>query len=108
MTICTLTSPNTGCLRSELTDGLEGIPFDEGRPHRTVQLCRKMEDDTRCILIGLLQEYQDVFTFGTEEMSGISPAVIEHQLNIDPPNKPMAQKKGHIGSERAATMTAEV
>lgn len=35
-----------------------------------------------CILVGLLQEYQDVFAFGPEEMLDVNPTMIEHWVNI--------------------------
>ena len=53
----------------------------------------------------LLQEYWDIFTFGSEEMPSIDPVIMEHKLNVDPP---IIQKKRHIGPERVAAATAEV
>jgi len=41
-------------------------------------------------------------------MSGISPGIIEHRLNVDPAHKPVAQKKRHIGPEPTAAATMEV
>jgi len=67
-----------------------------------------MEDDNRCTLINLLRKHQDIFTFSPKEMPGISLVVIEHWLNVDPADKPVIQKKRHMGLERAATATAEV
>ena len=41
-------------------------------------------------------------------MPGIDPAVMEHELNIDPLYKPVIQKKQHMGLERAVAVTTEV
>jgi len=49
---------------------------------------------TRHSLVGLLQEYRDVFAFSPEEMPGIDPTVMEHKLNMGP--------------EQAAKATVEV
>ena len=67
-----------------------------------------MDDDTRHALVGLLREYQDIFTSKLEEVPGNSLAVIEHRLNVDLAHKPMVQKKRHIGPERAVVATVEV
>jgi len=41
-------------------------------------------------------------------MPGISSAVMEHQLNVNPAHKPVVQKERHVGPERAVAATAEV
>jgi len=41
-------------------------------------------------------------------MPGIDLGVMEHQLNVDVAQKPMIQKKWHMGPERVAAATAEV
>jgi len=51
---------------------------------------------------------QDIFTFGPEEMLSISPAVMEHRLNVSPIHRPVVQKKRHVGPERAVASMAEV
>lgn len=47
----------------------------------------------RVNLIGLLREHADVFSFSTDEMSGIDPNVIVHRLNADKNVRPVRQKK---------------
>ena len=59
-------------------------------------------------LISVLRAYKDVFTFGPKKMPGIAPTIMEHRLNVDPPHRPVIQKKRHMGLERAATANAEV
>ena len=59
-------------------------------------------------MVTLLQEYRDVFAFGSEEMLGIDPIVIEYKLSIDLIHKLFIQKKRHMDAERAAVATAEV
>ena len=55
-----------------------------------------------------LREYRDVFSFRSEEIPGIDPAVIEHRLNVDLLHKPFIQKKRHMSPEWAAAATVEV
>ena len=87
---------------------MEGIPLDEGCPHQTVQLGQEIEAIAIYYLVSLLQEYQDIFAFSPTEMPGIDLGVMEHQLNVDVAQKPMIQKKWHMGPERVAAATAEV
>jgi len=41
-------------------------------------------------------------------MPSIAPTMMEHRLNADPWNKPVVQKKRHMGPERAAAPSVEV
>ena len=41
-------------------------------------------------------------------MPGITPTVMEHQMNVDPHHKPVIQQKRHMGSERVTVDNAEV
>ena len=94
LVVSTLTSACPGQLCPEPADGIEGILFDERRLDLTFQLGRDIAIETKHALVNLLQEYQDVFAFATEEISGISPSIMEHRLNVDPAQKLVVQKKG--------------
>jgi len=108
MTIYTLTSVGFVRPRLESADGLETIPVDEGRPDCTAQLGCEMGDDTRCVVVGLLWEYQDICAFGPEEMPSINPAVMEYRLNVDLAHKSVVQKKRRMGPERTVAATTVV
>jgi len=84
------------------------VLLEEERPDRTIQIGREIEAATRHSLISLLREYRDVFAFSPEEMPDINPAVIQQRSNMDPLQKPIIQKKQHMGPERAAAAVAEV
>ncbi|KAJ8432200.1 LOW QUALITY PROTEIN: hypothetical protein Cgig2_013742 [Carnegiea gigantea] len=83
VTICTPALVGLGCPRPELVDDLEIVLLDKGRPERTVKIVWEMSDETRRALVGLHRKYKDTFTFGLEEMLGISHAVMELQKLLD-------------------------
>jgi len=108
LVIHSLTSSEPPRPRPEAADAVEHLTLEEGRPDRTVQLGRDIAANDRQSLASLLRSYKDVFAFGSEEMPGIAPTVMEHRLNADPRHKPVVQKKRHMGPERAAAANAEV
>ena len=67
-----------------------------------------MTAPNRQTLLSLLREFKDVFEFEPKEMSGITPTVMAHRLNVDPRHRPIILKKRHIRSERVAVANAEV
>ena len=84
LVIYTLTSAEPSRPWPEAAGAVEQVPLDKERPDRMVQLGEAMAAPDRQSLLFLLQECKDAFTFGPEEMSGIAPAVMEYQLNMDP------------------------
>jgi len=94
--------------RPEVIEAVEHLSLEEGRLKRTVQIGHDLVAVGRQSLVSLLREYEDVFTFGPEEMPSIASTVMEHRLNADPRHKLVIQKKRHMGLERAAAGNAEV
>ena len=58
--------------------------------------------------IRFLKENLDVFAWSHEDMSGISPEVIQHKLNVDPERKPVQQRRRTFASERDQAIIEEV
>jgi len=108
LVIHTLTSAEPLRPRPKATGDVEQVPLEEERSECTVQLGRDMTALDRESLLSLIQEYKDVFAFGPEEIPGITPTVMEHQLNVDPHHRSVIQKKRHMGLERETTANAEV
>ena len=42
-------------------------------------------------MVALLKEYKDVFAWSYQEMLGLSPNLVTHELKVDPNAKPMKQ-----------------
>ena len=51
-------------------------------------------------MVKLLKEFKDVFAYTVEEVPGIDLEVAIHKMNIDPNQKPIRQKKRHLGPAR--------
>lgn len=59
-------------------------------------------------MIGLLRKNADVFAFLADEMSGINPEFMVHQLNVNKDVRPVKQRKRNISSENNVVIKQEV
>ena len=75
------------------TEVLEDIPLEEGNPKKFTRIKTIMEEKTKQDLVQFLRKSIDVFAWSHEDMPGIDPSVITHQLNVYPSSKPIHQKK---------------
>jgi hypothetical protein len=60
------------------------------------------------IYTDLFKEFRDVFGWSYEEMPGIDPKIVEHEITTYPDAKPVRQKLRPINPRKAATIKAEV
>ena len=60
------------------------------------------------MLVKLIREFKDVFTWTPEDMPGVHPKVALHQLHVDPGHKPVKQKKRNFNEEKNAAIRKEV
>lgn len=80
------------------------------RPHKAiidVHLRKKLAPVIRKAIIALLEQYKDVFAFGSSKMLRIALKVRTYKLSVDPNYKPTFQKWRHLVAERSSTATAE-
>ena len=56
----------------------------------------------------LFKEYRDVFAWSYEEMPGIDPSIVQHEIKTYENAKPMRQKLRQVNPRKAATIKAEV
>jgi hypothetical protein len=56
----------------------------------------------------LFQEFRDVFAWSYEEMPGIDPAIVVHEIKTYPDAKPIRQRLRQIHPRKAAAIKAEV
>ena len=67
-----------------------------------------LRPDIRAELEQFLHEHRDVFAWSHEDMSGINPTVMCHQLCVNPKHKPVVQKRRAFNSERYEAINVEV
>ena len=68
----------------EEDDNLEKIIFDSENPEKFLSIGMDLVPEVRRELISFLTNNLDCFAWSYDDMTGISPDVIEHQLNVDP------------------------
>ena len=67
-----------------------------------------LNPNSREELQAFLREHKDVFAWSYEDMSGIDPVVMCHQLNVNPRHKPVIQKRKAFNLERYESINCEV
>lgn len=77
--------------RPKPVDGDETIPLGDD-PSRTVRVGKNLDEKMKSIILQTLREFQDVFAYTANEMPGIDPSVMAHELNIREGHKPVKQK----------------
>jgi hypothetical protein len=60
------------------------------------------------IYTDLFKEFCDVFSWSYEEMPGIDPRIVEHEITTYPDVKPVWQKLHPVNPRKATTIKAEV
>ena len=73
----------------EPTEVLESIPLDENNLEKFTRIGTSMKEKMKQDLVQFLRKSIDVFAWCHEDMSGIDPSVITHQLNVYPSSKPV-------------------
>ena len=78
------------------------------KPERTLSIGAELSKEIREELITFLSNNLDCFAWSHEDMTGISPKVIVHQLNVDLSFKAVRQKRRKFAPERNKIINDEV
>ena len=89
-------------------EALETVVLAKDETTKTTRIGTTLSPRMRTRLIQFLKENLDVFTWSHEDMSGISPKVIQHKLNENPEKKPVQQRWRAFAPERDQTVIEEV
>lgn len=68
----------------ELMEELEDVFLDEEHPNRITRIATQANPSICNKLILFLKNNLDIFAWSHEDMSGIAPKIMVHQLNISP------------------------
>lgn len=77
-------------------------------PGKTIQIGTTLPGEEDEALAMLLIDFKELFAWKPNDMPGISKEKIVHELNIDPNIKPIAQKRRHVGKDKAISIRQEV
>ncbi|XP_073307136.1 uncharacterized protein [Primulina huaijiensis] len=80
----------------------------EIEPGKEIRVARDLDSTTRVNLLNCLKTNIDVFAWSQQELTGISPQMAEHSLNIIPGSHPVKQKKRHFGPEKDTIIDMQV
>ena len=89
-------------------EALETVILVEDEITKITRIGTTLSLEMRTKLIQFLKENLDVFAWSYEDMSGISPKVIQHKLNVNPKKKPVQQRRRAFTPERDQAVTEEV
>ncbi|XP_059436327.1 uncharacterized protein LOC132169285 [Corylus avellana] len=105
LTVGVVGSRSQDPLKGEPVEPLEDVELGEGK---VVKVGTQLASGIRDALITFLQRNMEVFAWTHEDMPGISPDDIHHQLNVDPSMKPVRQKRRKFSFERNMAIAEEV
>ncbi|XP_073045532.1 uncharacterized protein [Primulina eburnea] len=83
----------------------ESVEIESGK---TIRIARDICATTRVKLLQCLKTNADIFAWSQQELTGISPQVAEHRLNILPGSRPIKQKKRHFGPKKDKIIEKQV
>lgn len=90
------------------TEELRSIEIDPDHPGHVVRIGSHLAEEPASGLIGLLKRNRDVFAWKPSDLTGVSPKVAIHSLNMSPNAKPVKQKRRHFGAEKDQIIEREV
>ncbi|XXG81436.1 hypothetical protein AAC387_Pa09g2071 [Persea americana] len=89
-------------------EDLTKVNIDPADPDRFFLVGSQLPETEKIELLNLLEENKAVFAWTPYEMPGIDPAVICHELKVDPNHKPVLQKPRRTGIPQAEAVAEEV
>ncbi|RDX70210.1 Retrovirus-related Pol polyprotein from transposon 17.6, partial [Mucuna pruriens] len=70
------------------------------RQGQTTKIGTAMNQGEERMLIAVLASHHDVFAWSAQDIPGVDPELICHQLSVDKTAKPIAQRKRKMGEEK--------
>jgi hypothetical protein len=90
---------------------VETIPINISRNPGVIENVFVREDccpEEIQIYTDLFKEFRDIFAWSCEEMPGINPKIVEHEVTMYPNSKPVRQKLRLINPKKATTIKVEI
>ena len=89
------------------SEELEPVQLDD-QPENLTYIRSKLAEDIKDLLIHFLKQNVDVFAWKQEDIGGIDPEVITHNLNVVSSFKSVKLKRRSLASERQKAINEEV
>jgi hypothetical protein len=81
---------------------------DNPKTQRPISISASLSTGKKTSLVKLLKEYQDVFAWQYDQMTGLDPGLVAHALNVEPGTRPVVQPKRTFHLEVEAQITKEI
>jgi hypothetical protein len=82
--------------------------LDQRVPDKTIMISQDLAPCEEAQLIAFLDKNNDVFTWRTSDLTGVSRDIIEHKLQVNLSVRPRKQKPHKMLDEKVAAAKAEV
>jgi hypothetical protein len=89
-------------------DGTKIVPLDLATPKQTVMISEDLTPHDEGRLLSCLSCNKDVFAWSALDLVGVSRAIIEHSLGIDPSVGPKKQQLRKMSDKKTEAAKAEV
>ncbi|XP_013601334.1 uncharacterized protein LOC106360233 [Brassica napus] len=84
------------------------LPIDFTDPSRTARVGAYLSDNMQQSILNFLKENVSTFAWSMSDMKDIDPAIVTHELNVDPTFKLIRQKRRKLGPDRSKAVNEEV
>ncbi|GAA0159307.1 hypothetical protein LIER_16117 [Lithospermum erythrorhizon] len=89
-------------------EDLELVAVDNRRPDRVFRISTRLGEDHREALRALIKKYEEVFSWGPEDMPGMDKEKALHKMHVDPSFKLVKQKKINFSNDKNRAIQKEV
>ena len=80
----------------------------EGETPRLFFIADDLTEEEETSLIALLREYIDVFAWSLEELKGVDPSVVTHNIPMTPDATPVKQRRYPMNPKHAHAVKEEI
>ena len=87
---------------------MEIVNLGVGEERKEVKVGTSMSTNIRDELVALLRNYQDIFAWSYQDMSDLSPDIVQHRLPLNPKCSPIKQKLRRMKPEMSLKIKEEV
>jgi hypothetical protein len=110
LSICSVDSTDDGKLGYGFisADELEEVDISPGDKPRPTFISKKLSPCLRQLMIALLMEYADCFTWDYTEMPGLDRSIVEHRLPLKKGFRPFQQRARQMKAEVLVEVKKEV
>ena len=84
----------------EKTTGTDEVLVNPAYPEQLVMIGKNFSKEGRKGLIELLRKNKDIFAWQLSDMTGVPRWLINHRLNVNMMDTPVAQKKRSLSAEK--------